>query len=72
MNYGSAGGLHDTATYLTLKMDIVLLLKGLLDLEEPIVKTDNSDIVFWKRIFSQRELIFSQNHHIIGRKKESL
>lgn len=23
MNYGSAGGLHDTATYLTLKMDIV-------------------------------------------------
>lgn len=23
-----AGGLHDTATYLTLKMDIVLLLKG--------------------------------------------
>lgn len=22
MNYGSAGGLHDTATYLTLKMDI--------------------------------------------------
>ena len=51
MNYGSAGGLHDTATYLTLKMDIVLLLKGQLDLEEPIVKTDNSDIVFWKRIF---------------------
>ena len=36
------------------------------------MKTDNSDIVFWKRIFSQRELIFSQNHHIIGRKKESL
>ena len=27
MNYGSAGGLHDTATYLTLKMDIVLLLR---------------------------------------------
>lgn len=24
MNYGSAGGLHDNATYLTLKMDIVL------------------------------------------------
>lgn len=39
MNYGSAGGLHDTATYLTLKMDIVLLLKRLAGLR----RTDSED-----------------------------
>ena len=51
MNFDSARGLHDTATYLTLKKRI---------------------LSFGSDFFSQRELVFSQNHYIIGRNKRTL